>query len=290
MSDSPPAADLDDEAFIRTAYRLVLQRDPDPGGLRHWGSFLASGGWRKEMVAELVNGEEFWRLGTEPMHRRLHRARIAWISSLPGASDVIDIGGSSPTNPEGALREMGWPGTPSRLRIVDLPPDDQYHGRPVYSQAAPYITGWGGEVSYIHSRAEDLPGSDLLEGRRVDAFFMGQAIEHVEVDAVPALLAWIRDHLEPSGWFGLDTPNRAVTLLENSDGFIDPDHKIEYLVPDMERLLTDAGFQIMSRAGIMPYPRSVAQGSWEPEETYRGPLVDDDASTGYAMALVATPA
>jgi methyltransferase family protein/uncharacterized protein DUF4214 len=48
----------DDEAFVRDAYHLLLSRDPDPGGLRHYTGLLAAGGTRGHVVRLLATGDE----------------------------------------------------------------------------------------------------------------------------------------------------------------------------------------------------------------------------------------
>jgi SAM-dependent methyltransferase len=280
------AARADDEQFVRDCYRLILQREVDPGGLTTWVDFLAAGNWRKRVVQALVAGEEFATLGSETLQARLHRSRGDWIGGLPAAPRILDIGGSSPTVPEGAMYEMGWQGEPELLTIVDRPPDEQYHGRPRYSQEAPYRTQWGGEVRYVHAAAEDLVTSGVLDDQRFDGVFMGQVIEHLEPAAIPGVLRWIRERLAPGGWFALDTPNRAVTALQLPSTFIDPDHTWEFRANELAALLLDAGLRIESQAGLMPMPRSVESGRWEPEETYSLPTVSRDATTGYCLAFV----
>ena len=52
---------LDDQAFIATAYRNVLGRDPDPGGLRHWQGILRSGTSRGAVMLGFSNSPEFVR-------------------------------------------------------------------------------------------------------------------------------------------------------------------------------------------------------------------------------------
>jgi len=277
---------IDDEAFVRMAYQVLLQRRPDEGGVASWTEFLAQGNWRKRLVQAMVGGEEFATLGTESLRTRLHWCRMTWISSLPEAATVLDIGGSSPTHPEGAMFQMGWERAPELMTIVDRPPDDQYHGRPRYSQDAPFRTEWGGEVRYVHAAAEDLVTSGVLDDQRFDAIFMGQVIEHLEPSAIPSVLEWIRDRLAPGGWFALDTPNRAVTVLQSPAAFTDPDHTWEFRASELAALLLDAGFSIESQAGLMPMPRSVERGVWDPEETYSLPMVTHDPSTGYCLAFL----
>ncbi|MBU6214978.1 MAG: DUF4214 domain-containing protein, partial [Acidobacteria bacterium] len=286
LSDESQKFLADDEQFVRDCYRVILQREVDPGGLAHWVEFLAQGNWRKRVVQALVAGEEFATLGSETLRVRLHRSRCDWISSLPDAATVLDIGGSSPTHPEGAMFQMGWERAPGLMTIVDRPPDDQYHGRPRYSQDAPFRTEWGGEVRYVHAAAEDLVTSGVLDDQRFDAIFMGQVIEHLEPSAIPGILRWIRERLAPGGWFALDTPNRAVTVLQTPAAFTDPDHTWEFRANELAALLLDAGLRIESRAGLMPMPRSVEVGRWEPEETYLLPTVSRDPTTGYCLAFL----
>ena len=49
--------------------------------------------------------------------------------------------------------------------------------------------------------------------------------------------------LRPRGYLALDTPNARVTRLMQ-DGFIDPDHKIEYTAEQLATKLENAGFTI----------------------------------------------
>ena len=275
-----------DEEFVRRAFEVILQREPDPGGLEHWIGFLEQGNWRKRLVEAMVAGGEFATLGTEPLREYLHHCRMEWISALPGADHVLDIGGSSPTHPEGAMFQMGWEREPKVVTIVDRPPDEQYHGRPRYSQDEPFRTDWGGEVRYVHSMAEDLVGAELFDGELFDGVFMGQVVEHLELESIPVLFRWIRDHLAPGGWFALDTPNRAVTVLQTPEAFTDPDHTWEFRANELAALLIDAGFRIESQAGLMAMPRSVEVGAWDPEETYSLPMVTRDPTTGYCMGFL----
>jgi hypothetical protein len=281
---------ISDEDFVRMAYQVIMQRRPDDGGVASWTEFLQEGNWRKRLVEAMVGSEEFRTLGTESLRTRLHWCRMTWISSLPTGDDVLDIGGSSPSHPEGAMFQMEWTGRPSTMTIADLPPDEQYHGRPAYSQDEPFVTDWGGRVVYVHSSGEDLVTSGVLDDRTFDGVFMGQVIEHLQIAAVPGVLEWIRDRLRPGGWFAFDTPNRAITELQTPDAFTDADHKWEYRANELVALLTDAGFRVESQAGIMPMPQSLADRVWNAEETYSLPMVTSDPTTGYCLGFVARPA
>ena len=47
-------------------------------------------------------------------------------------SSILDIGGSSPNIDQGALIELGYPHRPKQLFIFDLPPEEQYWGKPKF--------------------------------------------------------------------------------------------------------------------------------------------------------------
>ncbi|MEL6983253.1 MAG: DUF4214 domain-containing protein [Actinomycetota bacterium] len=50
---------LDDRAFITTAYRNVLLREPDGGGLNHWLGILRRGTGRGAVMLGFSNSPEF---------------------------------------------------------------------------------------------------------------------------------------------------------------------------------------------------------------------------------------
>lgn len=81
--------------------------------------------------------------------QQLHRARMLWVQQLPSAKTILDIGGSSPNVPEGALIEMGYPHRPEKLIIFDKPPHEQYWGTPNYSQENSLTRPWE-QVEYMH--------------------------------------------------------------------------------------------------------------------------------------------
>ena len=51
---------------------------------------------------------------------------------------------------------------------------------------------WG-SVHYLHGSAEEITSFTEIADRRFDLVFMGQTIEHIEVDALPGVLAFIRE-------------------------------------------------------------------------------------------------
>jgi len=55
----------DNEAIVKRTYNVLLGRDPDPGGLRHWTSLLASGLSEDDLLRSVLSSAEFRsRLGS----------------------------------------------------------------------------------------------------------------------------------------------------------------------------------------------------------------------------------
>ena len=55
-----------------------------------------------------------------------HEARQYWIQQmLPSAKAILDLGGGSAFNMDGALLEMGYSKNPEKITIIDFPPDDR---------------------------------------------------------------------------------------------------------------------------------------------------------------------
>src|SRR5882724_1985240 len=55
----------DNEAIVKRTYNVLLGRDPEPGGLKHWTSCLASGLSEKDLLRSVLSSAEFRsRLGS----------------------------------------------------------------------------------------------------------------------------------------------------------------------------------------------------------------------------------
>lgn len=281
--------ELAPETLVDLAYLLLLRRTPDPVGRAHWSGELAAHRLSPHDLMEgLINSPEYRMLRRAPFHDMLHKARQEWCGSLPPLKSVLDIGGSSPRDKRGALLELGYKHRPKEILILDLPPEEQYWGRPSYRQDRSYRFLWG-SVRYLHGRAERIAEVPELDSRRFGAVYMGQAIEHIEKDALPGLLTWIRTHLEEGGRLIFDTPNRALTKLQSPDAFIDPDHKHEYTPAEMAEVVEGAGFTIVKRTGLCGMPISLETGVFDPMEVYESVLVGDDADAGYLFAFECVP-
>lgn len=276
-----------EEAYVRMAYLVLLRREIDSSGLNAWREIIASGRFTQQNVIDtLLSSEEYLsRFGIDVISI-LHRSRQEWIRTVPAARRVLDIGGSSTNDPRGALIELGYPHRPEQLHILDLPPEKQYWGKPKYDQSVPHRFDWG-EVRFFHGGAEDMQNIQGLQDERYDMIFLGQAIEHVWPDALPGMLAWIRNHLAPGGRLVFDTPNRLLTIIQCPDSLIDPDHKYEYSPTELERVVVKAGFEVTKKIGMVHLPVQAASGKYDPKEFAKAQLVSPDVDACYLFAVEA---
>jgi SAM-dependent methyltransferase len=270
---------------VRLAYKLLLRRDLDPVGLEHWTSRLREVPFdMDEMIYYILESPEFKRVNRVPFMHMVHRARVEWVGKLRPFDRILDIGGSSPTNEQGALIDMGYRHRPKQLTIFDLPPDRQFWGKPHYSQDHSRRFDWG-TVEYVHGEAEQIAKAAHLDGERFDMIFMGQAIEHLWPEKLPAILKWIREHLTPGGSFVIDTPNRILTVLQNPNAYINADHKIEYTPAQLANVLEQNGFEVYEQWGLVHMPRSQKASVFDPSEIYDRPLVSERVDECYLFAL-----
>jgi SAM-dependent methyltransferase len=268
-------------------YRFILNRKIDALGAQSCEERIAKGKFSAlGLIARLIKSAEFKQpyLKRTPT-QQLHGARMAWVAQLPAAKRVLDIGGSSPTVPEGALIELGYAHKPEKLIIFDKPPHEQFWGTPNYSQTNTRNFPWG-QVQYIHGYAEDILQNDELRNQKFDMIFMGQVVEHIYVDKLPTVLSWIKDHLADGGKFVFDTPNRLITRLETGeDRYIDPDHKREYTPQEFAALLAAVGFTINQQWGILEMPNVISSGTYGIKDFYSGAPLTTTPDNGYCFAM-----
>lgn len=272
-------------------YRLVFNRIIDDLGTAHCQKQINAGRFsRWLLLLRMVKSDEFRKPYMRPTpSKRLHAARMAWVGQIPAARRILDIGGSSPSLPEGALIELGYAHRPEKLIIFDKPPAEQYWGTPGYSQDNVRTFPWG-QVQYVHGYAEDILQDAALSSQKFDMIFMGQVVEHIYEDKLPAVLSWIRAHLSEQGAFFFDTPNRLVTRFETGeDSYIDPDHKREYTPDAFAALLTAAGFTAIQRWGILDMPHVIGNKNLDVPDYYDGDLLSPTPDNAYCFAMAGRP-
>ena len=283
LEDAPPMQ------VAEMVYRLVFNRNIDQLGIEKCQERIIKGRFSAwDLLLRMVKSRAYWDAYQRPTpSKRLHSARMAWVGQIPAAGRILDIGGSSPAVPEGALIELGYAHRPENLIIFDKPPAEQYWGTPGYSQDNERTFSWG-KVQYIHGYAEDILQNVELSLQKFDMIFMGQVVEHIYEDKLLAVLSWIRGHLTEQGAFFFDTPNRQITRYETGDeNYIDPDHKKEYTPSEFVALLKAAGFTTIESWGILELPHVVEHQRIDVADYYDGELLTSKTDNAYCFAMSA---
>ena len=270
---------------MRTAYKVILRREPDEAELDKYVDGLRLfrlNAW--DIVDHLRTFDEYRNrtpVGAPSLLQSLHISRCEFIIGLPPAKRIIDLGGSHTNDPRGGLVLLGYPYDCDDLVIVDLPPEDRhdlYKSRAWTSTPTPR-----GPVRYEFRSMTDL--SFAADGS-VDLVYSGQSIEHVTPDDAKRVFAEVHRVLTPGGWFALDTPNGPVCRLQSPE-LIDPDHEVEYSLPELVGALEDAGFGVVERKGLNLAASSVATNEFRPGDVAAAWGVFADGESCYLLALVA---
>jgi hypothetical protein len=88
----------------------------------------------------------------------------------------------------------------------------------------------------------------------------------------------------------IDTPNGRVCRLQQ-EGFIDPDHEVEYTLEQLRAKVTGAGFEVLSERGLNWGGPAVARGEFDPAALAGHTGIFFDAEACYLLALlIAKPA
>lgn len=274
--------DLPRDAAIRTAYNVLLDREPDELGMKTYQNWLAGGMTKADMVAGIKASDEFANYtGYREMGPSVHYGRGVFVRSLPPARRILDLGGSSRNSIVGAFVLFDYPYCFDELIIVELPSDERHeHYRDV--KEGDTVPTHLGPVHYRYHSMTDLSG---YEDHSVDLVYSGQTIEHVEEHEADRVLAEVRRVLRPGGFFAVDTPNGAVCRLKQ-DEFIDPDHKVEYTHSQMLDKLRRSGLEVVRQHGLNYAGRSVADGRFDLFETARKWGLYDDIERCYILAYV----
>jgi SAM-dependent methyltransferase len=269
---------------VRLAFNVVLDREPDAAGGADYVQKLEDGELSRHGLAEaLVRSEEFRR--SVPIGNVLlsiHVSRSEFVSGLPRAARILDLGGTHQGLPDGALVHLGYPYPFERLVVVDLPVDERdaiyqggSSGEPVQSELGP--------VEFAFHSMVDLSryGDDSF-----DLVYSGQSIEHVTEADGDAVVREAFRVLVPGGWFCLDTPNGPLWRLR-SEELMNHDHEIEYAADELVAKLERGGFEVTECKGLNLMRRGAAAGVFDEAEASAHPGVFAAAADCLLLALVA---
>jgi hypothetical protein len=272
-----------DAAAVRMAYEVLLDRQPDESGLANFTGFLARGGTRRQMVADMLASEEFRRriaFPPEAFGPSIHAGRSEFIRTLPKARRIVDLGGTALASESGAMVAMGYPYDFEELTIVDLPVEDR-HALYQDSVLPDRVMTPNGPVTYRYHSMVDLSG---IPDGAIDLVYSGQSIEHVTVDDATTVVAEVARILGDRGWFALDTPNSRVTRLQQ-EAFIDPDHEHEYDLPELVALV-GSHFEVQVAYGLNYCGDSVRTGVFDLAEAAANVGLHGAADECYIICLL----
>jgi SAM-dependent methyltransferase len=275
--------------FFEFAYRAVLGRSADRGGVAHFEARLDAGMTRDEVLAALRDSAEAHALPAADEVTALHRCRQAFVRSFPAAGRILDLGGTDLNDARGALVTLGYPYSFDELVIVDLPADDR-HESYASEEVGDVVESLLGPVRYRYHSMADLSG---IDDDSFDLVYSGQTFEHVTPEDGHRVLDEARRVLHPGGYLCLDTPNRVVTALQlrgSGAQFIDPDHEVEYTDTQMLALFAEHGFEVQRAHGLGLMQHSVAQDRFDPDELKRSSGLYDDIAASYLLAYVCVAA
>jgi len=236
-----------DEEFVRLAYNIVLDREPDQGGWDFYLAELRSGRQsRFDVLDTMRHGMEARdAVRTHDLELSLHLSRCDFVRSFPRSGRILDLGGTHQSDPNGALVSMGYPYPFEELVIVDLPLEERHE---LYGRSAPITEHRSplGPVAYRYHSMADLSG---YRDASFGLVYSGQTIEHVTETECDQVLAEVARVLTPGGWFCLDTPNGPLCRL-HTDAFVNPDHKVEYGRAELAGKLVAAGLEVREEKGL----------------------------------------
>jgi ubiquinone/menaquinone biosynthesis C-methylase UbiE len=275
------------QRIVQQAYRKVLEREADDVGLQHYAEKVAAGMSAQELRDVLKQSPEY---ANKDVNRAaldaIHGARVEWVKALPPAKRILDLGGSSTSDPAGALLQMGYPHQFTELIIVDLPQDDR-NSQFRTSALVDAVETPSGTVRYLYRSMADLGDVDDAS---IDMVVSGESFEHVTPEDGEVILREAHRVLEPDGLLALDTPNRALTKIQMRDldeEWINPDHKIEYEHHEMLTLFDRYGFAIEVARGLCHLPESARTEVFDPAELISGERQHDDIEKCYLLAYLA---
>lgn len=278
-------ADFPISVVLRLGYTMLLQREVDPDGEKHALEQLQNGTMDRYGFLDWIRSSgEFRSLGYRMLSASLHTSRCQFIQTLPRAGRILDLGGTSLGDPDGAFVGMGYPYDFEELVLIDLPPDDRH---PLYQRPAVdgTVTTRRGPVRYEYHSMIDLSRYD---SDSFDLVYSGQTFEHVTEADADLMLKEVHRVLKPGGAFALDTPNGRACRLQQ-DEFIDPDHEVEYTAPQLEAKLAAADFRLDQAWGLNYVGRSLADGVFSVEEAARNAGLFSEVEDCYLLAYVFRP-
>jgi SAM-dependent methyltransferase len=175
---------------------------------------------------------------------------------------------------------MGYPYAFDSLTIVDLP--DAYRHALYRAPEQGTVQHHLGPIAYRYHSMSDL---SAYADASFDLVYSGQSIEHVSEHEADHVLREVHRVLRPGGCFAFDTPNAAITRLQQR-AFIDLDHEIEYTAAQLDEKLRAAAFEIVERKGLNYVGEAASRNTFDFAEAARNRGVFAAAEDCYLLTYV----
>jgi SAM-dependent methyltransferase len=278
---------VSNEREIAKLYQELLHRKPDAAGLSHFLGMLDAGIDLNSIRQHIVGSEEYTSLLNAPVYAEgehplvaLHLARVELVRQLPKAKKILDLGGGAVGDRRGALVVMGYPYIFDEINIIEPPPDARHEIYQDIPDLVDPIVTINGMVKYHYGSMVDL---SRFPDSSFDMVFSGETIEHVSVSECRQTLKEIRRVLTNDGYFCFDTPNRAITEIQIPNGYINPEHKVEYFHSEMLSLLSEASLRVCEMKGVTYMPETAKTRKYVGQEMLTNRGVYDDLESCYLL-------
>ena len=277
---------LEPRLALELVYQVTFGHGPDSGAFEIMLPQLEAGHMTNhDLLGIARTWPEAWNQPSYPegqAHLSIHNSRREWIRMLPEAKRIVDLGGVDLGNPQGALVALGYPYRFERLQIIDLPTELRH---PDYR--SPEIEGVvdtpNGPVSYLYRSMTDLDG---IEDATIDLVYSGQSFEHVTPEDGRKVLAETMRVLRPGGHIAIDTPNGALTRLQQ-DEFIDADHEVEYTLTELLAVIAESGLETTGVYGLNYAGQSSLSRKFDMAEVAANGGIYSAAADCYILAVLA---
>ncbi len=278
--DFPKSIGKNIDKLIYAAYKVLLNRNPDPQALKDYRELLKTGKLSHHSFIEtIMTSDEFReKFYFKDPFISLHYSRCQFIKSLPRANTILDLGGASQNSLKGALVQMGYPYQFEKLVIVDLP-----DGKDNQPKNTKEIQTKLGPVTYNYHSMTDL---SQYSDESFDMVFSGQSIEHITLEQGKFILKEVFRILKPGGFLCLDTPNGVACRLHIPSDFINIDHEIEYTHEELSNKIEVVGFKILEAKGLNYVGESIKKENFSPKELARNIGIFSDIRNCYILAYV----
>lgn len=253
---------MDEQSYVSALYRVVLNREPDPAGLRDWIAVLRDKGDATAVLAGLLGSPEY-RAATEARPAVANDAMLlALVHELKGRRlTIIDVGAQNLPYEGHVYQALCVPSIPHRI-IAFEPLLDRMHDRKALENGGsiemlPHAVG-DGTQQMLHVNNEDATSSlfplneefdsqfkhlsglrtlrrEPIETRRLDDVLPTNSVDFLKLDVQGAELLALRGAEQ----------TLARTAVVHCEVEFAPIYAGQPLYPELQTFLGSCGFELI---------------------------------------------